>query len=90
LKRPSRHELLVLLTVEAKNCAVILDQDRSADEVRLRHHQVDGFLLGFGQRPLLEDRAARADEVEKAALVDVALEKRAIRWGPIDVPFGDR
>jgi len=55
----------------------------------LRHHQVDRFLLGPWQRALLEDRAARADEVEKAVGVDVFLEKRAVRRIPVDVAFFD-
>ena len=57
----------VHLLVEAEDDLRPLDQDRPLDQVRVLHHQVDRFLLRPRQRPLLEDRAARADEIEKCS-----------------------
>jgi hypothetical protein len=63
--------------IEAEDYLRALDQDRAADQIRIRHHQLDRFLLRFRQRPLLEDRTARADVVEKVIRLDVLLEKLA-------------
>jgi hypothetical protein len=66
-----------------------LDQDRSLDEVWLIHHQVDGFFLGFRQRPRLAHRASSTHELEEALGIDVFLEKRPIRRIPVDVTLLD-
>jgi hypothetical protein len=65
------------------------DQDRPLDQVRLRHHQIDGFLLRLWQGSLFEDGAPRADVVQKAISVDVLFEEGTIRRVAIDVPFFD-
>ena len=70
-----RSELAVLVLVEPEDHLRTFDQDRPLDQVRLLHHQIDGFLLRTRQRPLLPHRAARAHEVEKSLLVDVLLEE---------------
>ena len=77
--------LAVLRLVETKGHFRSADQDRPLDQVRLFHHQVDGLLLRLRQRPRLEDRAARAHEIEKAVGLDVPLKERAIRRFLIDV-----
>ena len=79
----------VFLFVEAKDNLRSADQNRPLDEIRLLHHQVDRLLLRFRQRPLLEHRAAAAHEVEKVLLVDMALEKRAVRRVLVDVTLVD-
>jgi hypothetical protein len=65
------------------------DQDRPPDQIRLRHHQVDRFLLRFGKRPRFENRAPRADKLQKAVSIDVLFEERTIGRVAIDVPFFD-
>jgi hypothetical protein len=79
----------VPLLVEPEYGARAPDQDRPLDQVRLLHHQVDGFLLRPGQGACLEDGAAGAHEVEEVVRVDVALEKRPIRRITIDIPLFD-
>ena len=80
---------LVLSLVESKNYLRPADQDRPLDEVWLLHHQVDGVFLRLGQRTRLEDRAARADELQEAVLVDVLLEERPVGRVLVDVAFLD-
>ena len=82
-------ELIVRVLVEPERHLRSAHEDRTFDQVRLFHHEVDGLLLRLGQRPCLEYRAARAHEVEKAVFVDVLLEERAIRRCAIDVTFLD-
>src|SRR5262245_4091674 len=72
-------QLIVLRLVEPKEDLGALDQNRPPDQVRVGHHQIDGFLFRLRQRPLLEYRAARADEIEEPFGIDVLLEKLA-RW----------
>src|SRR5918996_1202461 len=84
-----RLELLVLALVEAKRHRVAAYQDRPPDEIWLTHHQVDRLFLRPGQRTLLEDRAAGADEVQESIRVDVAFEERSIRRLLVDVAFND-
>ena len=67
----------VTVLVEAEDDLRSLDHDRPPDQVRVLHHQRDGFLLRRRQRPILEHRAARADEIEKPISVDVLHEERA-------------
>ena len=78
-------ELFICLAIEAEDHLAIADQDRPADQIRLLHHQIDRFLLRLRQRPLLEHRAARADEIEEVLLVDVSLEERTIGRIGVDV-----
>jgi hypothetical protein len=79
----------VLIFVEAERHFRSTDENGPLDQVGLRHHQVDGFLLRPRQWPLFEDRASRAHEVEKAFLVDVFLEKDPIGRVAVDVPLLD-
>jgi hypothetical protein len=55
----------------------------------LFQHQVYGFLLGPRQCALLEYRAARAHEIEKAAFIDVCFEKGPVRRFLVDVALDD-
>jgi hypothetical protein len=55
----------------------------------LLDHHVDRFFLRSRQRPLLENRASRADEIEEAIRVDVFLEKRPIGRVLVDVTLLD-
>ena len=87
--RISPIELGVFLFVEPERHLRSADQNRAPDQVRLRHHQIDGFLLRFRQRTLLEHGTSRAHEIEKVVLVDVLFEERAIRWVTIDVALFD-
>jgi hypothetical protein len=80
---------VVRILVEPKRHSRAADQDRPLDEVGLLHHQVDGFFLGFRQRPRLEHGAAGAHELQEPIGLDVLLEKRAIRRIPVDVTFFD-
>jgi hypothetical protein len=82
-------QLAVLVLVEPEDHLAAANQDRTPDQVRLRHHQIDRLLLRPRQRTLFEHRAAGADEVEKPFRVDVLLEKRPIRWMTIDVLLVD-
>jgi hypothetical protein len=75
--------------VEAERHLPALDQNRPAYQVRLLHHQINRFLLRSRQRPLLEDGASPADEIQKARRVDVFLEKSAGRRILVDVVFFD-
>ncbi|HJR57992.1 MAG TPA: hypothetical protein VJ813_01285 [Vicinamibacterales bacterium] len=81
--------LPVLLFVKAKNDLRAADEDRTLDQVGLRHHQVDRLLFRFRQRARLEDRAAPADEVEEVVGTDVLLQKRTVRRVPVDVALFD-
>jgi hypothetical protein len=78
-----------LVFVEAERHLRATDEDRAFDEVGLLHHQVDGVFLRLRQRTRLEDRAARADELQEAILVDVLLEERPVGRGLVDVAFLD-
>jgi hypothetical protein len=82
---PNSGELLVRFPVEPEYDFRATYQNGPADEVRLVHHHVDGLFLRFRQRPLLENRTARADEVEKPRVVDVLLEERSVWRSPVDV-----
>ena len=75
--------------VESKDGLRTPHQDRSLDQVRLLHHQVDRFLLRFRQRPRLEHRAAGAHEIEEAVGLDVLLEEGPIRRILVDVTLVD-
>ncbi|MEO5896032.1 MAG: hypothetical protein ABIS06_10050 [Vicinamibacterales bacterium] len=78
-------EAAVLLFVKTEDHLAALDQDRALDQIWLRHHQVDRFVLRFRQRLGLEDRAAGADEIEKTLLVDVLFEKCPVGGLFVDV-----
>ena len=82
-------QLRVGILVESKGDRRPLDQDRPADQVGVFHHQIDGLVLRFGQRPFLEDGAPRAHEVEKPLAVDVLLEEGPVRGGLVDVDLLD-
>jgi hypothetical protein len=84
-----RSELLVGVLVEPECHPRAAHEDRPLDEVRLLHHQVDRFLLRLRERPLLEDRASRADEIQEPIGVDVLLEEGAIGRIAVDVPLLD-
>ena len=84
-----RSELAVLVLVESEDHLGSPDQNRPPDQIGILHHQVDRLLLRSRQSALLEDRAARADELEKAIRVDVAFEKIAGRRVAIDVDRTD-
>ena len=84
-----RSACTVRLLVEPEGRLRAADENRPPDEVRLLHHQVDRLFLRLRQRPFLEDRAARADEVEEPLLVDMLLEERAIGRVPADVALLD-
>ena len=84
-----RSEFPVLLLVEAEDDLRPLDHDRPPDQVGVLHHQRDGLLLRRRQRPLLEHRAARADEVEEPFGVDVRLQELPRRRLPVDVDLVD-
>ena len=84
-----RLEFPVLLLVEAEDDLRPLDHDRPANQVGVLHHQRDRFLLRLRQRPTLEDRAARADEIEKALGVDVFLEELARGRFLVDIELVD-
>jgi len=81
--------LPVLLFVKAEDRLRTADENGTFDEIGLLQHQLDRLLLRFRQWTRLEHRAAPADEFEKVLLVDVALEKRAIRWIPVDIALFD-
>ena len=84
-----RSEFAVLVLVEAEDHLRPLDHDRPSDEVRVLHHQRDRFLLRPGQRPLLEHRAARADEIEEALRIDVLLQELTRGRFLVDVDLRD-
>ena len=84
-----RSDLAVLVLVETEDDFRSLDHDRPFDEVRVLHHHVDRLLLRPRQPPLLEDRAARADELEEAVGIDVLLEKVPGRRVTVDVDLVD-
>ena len=84
-----RSEFFVLLLVEPEDHLRALDHDRTPDQVRVLDHQGDRFLLRLRQRPLLEDRTARADEIEEPLGVDVLLEELTRRWLLVDVDLLD-
>jgi hypothetical protein len=81
--------LTVLVLIEAKGDLRAAHEDRPLDEIRIFHHQVDGFLLRLRQRALLEYRAPRADKVQESVRIDVPFEKRAIRRRLVDVDLLD-
>ena len=82
-------ELAVRVLVEPEDHLRALDQNRSADEIWILHHQVDGFLLRPGQRTFLPHRTARADVVQEAFPVDMLLEPLARGWLLVDVDLAD-
>src|SRR5688572_9231027 len=81
--------LSILHLVEAEHGLRSADQNRTPDEIRLLHHQVDGFLLRLRQGARLEDRAPFADVVQEVLLVDVLFEKCAVGRILVDVPLLD-
>jgi 7-cyano-7-deazaguanine synthase len=83
------HVSSVSVLVKAKDNLLAPDQNRSPDQVRLLHHEVDGFLLRPGERPGLEHGAAGAYEVEKVVRLDVVLEELARGRLAIDVALLD-
>jgi hypothetical protein len=62
-----------------------LNEDGTADQVRLLHHQINRLFLRSRQRPLFEHRASSADEIEKPITIDVLFEERPCRRLSIDV-----
>jgi hypothetical protein len=78
-------ELAVQVLVEAEYHFAAPDQNRPPNQVRVLDHEVDRFIFGLRQRPLLPDRASRADEVEKAGRVDVLFEEIPRGWLLVDV-----
>ena len=79
----------IRLLVEPEQDFRAAHEDGAADQIRVFHHQVDRLALRFRQRPLLEDRAARADEVEETVGVDVLLKEGSIRRRFVDVDLLD-
>ena len=84
-----RLEFPVLLLVEAEDDLRPRDHDRPPDQIWVLHHQRDRLLLRRRQRPLLEHRAARADEIEKSLGVDVLFEETARGRFLVDVELLD-
>ena len=84
-----RSELAVFILVKTEDDLRPLDDDRPPDQVRVVHHQRDRFLLRLRQRTFLEDRAARADEIEKSFRIDVRFEELACRRLLVDVDLVD-
>ena len=82
-------EFFVLCLVEAEDDLRALNEDRTPDQVRVLHHEIDRLLLRSRQRPLLEHRAARTHEVEEPGGVDVLLEELARRRLTVDVELAD-
>src|ERR1700737_1122574 len=70
---------VVRIFIEPEGDRRSLDENGPLDQIWLLGHEVDGFLLRPGQRPLFEDRAALADEIKKTLFVNMSLEKLA-RW----------
>jgi hypothetical protein len=79
----------VFLFVESERRLRTSHQDRTPDQIRLLHHQVDRFLLRLRQRPLLEYRASRAHEVEEPIFLDVLFQEGAIGRIAVDVALFD-
>ena len=88
-RRGPGSQLFVGLLVESERDSRASDQDGAPNQVRVVHHQVDRFLLRLRQRPLLEHRAAGADEIEEALGVDVLLQELAGRRFLVDVDLVD-
>ena len=84
-----RSELSVLFLVEPEHDFRSFDENRPPDQVRVLDHHRDRLALGGRQRPLLEHRAAGADEIEEPIGVDVLLEKLPRRWFLVDVDLVD-
>ena len=82
-------KLFVLFLVKTKDDLCALNEDRTPDQVRVLHHEIDRLLLRSRQRALLEDGAARAHEIEEAGGVDVFLEELARRRLTVDVDLAD-
>jgi hypothetical protein len=80
---------LVCCLVESEDDLRSAHQDRPLDQVRLLDHEVDRLLLRLRQRPLLEDGASLADEVEEVIRRDVLLEKCAVGRVTVDVDLVD-
>jgi hypothetical protein len=80
-----RLEFRVTVLVEPERDSGSFDEDGTPNQVRVLHHQSNGFLLRLWQRALLEDRAARADEVEEPIGIDVLLQELAGRGFLVDV-----
>jgi hypothetical protein len=80
---------LIRLLVESERHLRPANQNRPPDQIRIFHHQVDGLALGLRKRTLLEDRAARTHEIEKARGVDVLLEEVARGRRLVDVELLD-
>src|SRR5262245_8953426 len=65
----------IRLLIEAEGYLVTFDENGPANEIGLLHHQVDRLLFRTRQRPLLEDRAPGADEIQEPVRIDMLLEK---------------
>ena len=70
-----RSELGVIVLVESEDHLRPVHDNRPPDQIGVLHHQIDRFLLRLRERAFLEDRAARAHEIEKALRIDVLFEK---------------
>ena len=79
----------IRVLVEAERHRPAGDEDRPPDQIGLRHHQIDCFLFGLRQRPLLEHGTPRADEIQEPIRFDVLLETRSIGRIAIDVTLLD-
>ena len=79
----------IRLLVEPEQDLRPTHEDGAADQVGVLHHQVDRLALRFGQRALLEHRAAGADEVQETVGVDVLFQKSPIRRRFVDVDLLD-
>jgi hypothetical protein len=70
-----RLEALVAPLVEPECDSRAAHEDRTANQIRVVHHEIDRFFLRLRERAFLEDGAACTHEVEKAMLIDVLLEE---------------
>ena len=64
-------------------------ENRAPYEIRLRHHQVDGFLLRSWERTRLEDRAPCAHKPQEVLRVDMLLEERPRGRSLVDLALFD-
>ena len=81
--------LAIRFLVEPEQDLSAAHEDRAADQIGILHHQVDRLALRLRERPLLEYRAAGADEVEETVGVDVLLQEGPIRRRFVDVDLLD-
>ena len=78
-------QFAVRLSIEAEDHAIALDQNRTLDQIGLRHHQVDRLFLRAREWTLLEHRATSAQEVEEMRGIHVFFEEGAARRVLVDV-----